>query len=91
VAVYDLLNDKIVPVPTGPGIDDAICAGWYRNEQILMYTERQRVLTFHAINITTGERHEVNAIRLPFAPGFQARVRLAAGVIASRADAITPV
>lgn len=91
VAVYDLLNDKIVTVPTGPGIEGAICAGWYTNEQILMYTERQRVLTFHAISIVTGERHEVNAIRLPSAPGFQARVRLAASVLASRTDAITPV
>lgn len=91
VAVYDLLDDRIVTVPTGPGTDDAICAGWYTNEQILMYTERQRVLTFHAISIVTGERHEVNSIQLPSAPGFRTRVRLAAGVLASREDAITPV
>ncbi|WP_126890359.1 hypothetical protein [Curtobacterium sp. HSID17257] len=90
-AVYDLLNDEIVPVPVAPEIEDAICAGWYTSKQILMYTERKRVLTFHAINITTGERHKVNAIHLPAAPGFQARVRLAAGVLTSRADAITPV
>lgn len=91
VTVYDLLNDMIVPVSIAADIEGAICAGWYTSEQILMYTERQRVLTFHTISIVTGERHEVNAIRLPSAPGFQARVRLAASVLASRTDAITPV